>query len=325
MKIGLFDADGHNFPNLPLMKLSAWHKAQGDDVEFVFPLEHYDRVYVSKTFGDEYSMLDTASINADEIILGGTGFAITVENGKEVYHKDRDPELPYEVEHIYPDYSLYPELTKDTAYGFLTRGCCNNCDFCIVSQKEGTCSVKVADLSEFWRGQKYIKLLDPNLLACKDRMDLIRQLINSNAWVDFTQGLDARFITPTVAEALKGVKTKMVHFAFDSMKHSEKIVQGLEIYKQVTGLGDWKSIVYVLTNYNTTPDEDMKRIKMIQECGYMPDVRIYRKPTAPRFTRDLQRWCNNRWVYRSTKFADYVPRSDGLTIRELYPEVDIII
>lgn len=91
MKIGLFDADGHNFPNLPLMKLSAWHKAQGDNVEFVFPLEYYDRVYVSKVFGDEYTKLDTASFNAYEIILGGTGFAITIEDGKEVYHKDRDP------------------------------------------------------------------------------------------------------------------------------------------------------------------------------------------------------------------------------------------
>ena len=148
-------------------------------VEWYIPLMHYDRVYVSKVFGDEYSTLDVSNFNADEIVFGGTGFAITIENGKEVYHKDRDPNLPYDVEHIYPDYSLYPELTKDTAYGFLTRGCCNNCDYCIVSAKEGRCSVKVADLDEFWCGQKNIKLLDPNLLACKDRMDLIEQLIES--------------------------------------------------------------------------------------------------------------------------------------------------
>lgn len=325
MKIGLFDADGHNFPNLPLMKLSAWHKAQGDDVGFVFPLEHYDRVYVSKVFGDEYSTLDTASINADEIILGGTGFAITVENGKEVYHKDRDPELPYDVEHIYPDYSLYPELTKDTAYGFLTRGCCNNCDYCIVTQKEGNCSVKVADLSEFWHGQKCINLLDPNLLACKDRMELIQQLIDSGAWVDFSQGLDAKFITEDVAKALKRVKTKLVHFAFDRMKYAERIIEGLKTYKAITGIGEYKAIVYMLTNYDTTAVQDMERIKLIRECGYLPDVRIYRKPTASRFTRDLQRWCNNRYLYRSTTFADYIPRKDGMTIRELYPEVDVTI
>ena len=323
--IGLYDVDSHNFPNLPLMKLSAWHKKNGDNVEWYMPLMHYDKLYVSKVFGDEYSTLDTSSFNADEIVFGGTGFAITVENGKEVYHKDRDPELPYEVEHIYPDYSLYPELTKDTAYGFLTRGCCNNCDFCIVSKKEGRCSVKVADLSEFWNGQKYIKLLDPNLLACKERMDLIQQLIDSGAWVDFTQGLDARFINEDVAAALKSVKTKLVHFAFDKMDRADDIIRGLMTYKAVTGIGEWKAIVYILTNYNTTFEQDMLRIKLVRECGYMPDVRIYRKPTAPQFLRDLQHWCNNRRLYRTTSFADYIPRVDGRTVRELYPETEVTI
>ncbi len=141
MKIGLFDVDGHNYPNLALMKISAWHKAQGDEVSLIeFPtLEHYDKAYVAKVFGDEYSKMPDEYLNADEVIYGGTGFAITVENGKEVYHKELDKPLPYEIEHMYPDYSLYPELTKDTAYGFLTRGCCNNCSFCIVSKKEGLC------------------------------------------------------------------------------------------------------------------------------------------------------------------------------------------
>lgn len=325
MNIGLYDTDSHNFPNLALMKLSAWHKAQGDTVEWYMPLMHYDRVYVSKVFGDEYSTLDVSGFNADEIVFGGTGFAITVENGKEVYHKDRDPNLPYEVEHCYPDYSLYRELTKDTAYGFLTRGCCNNCDFCIVSKKEGRCSVKVADLNEFWRGQKYIMLLDPNLLACKDRLELIQQLADTGAWVDFMQGLDARFITAETAEALKKVKTRLVHFAFDQMKRADDIVQGLKTYKSVTGIKERKAIVYILTNYDTTPEQDMWRIQKVKECGYLPDVRIYRKPTAPQFTRDLQRWCNSRRLYRSTSFADYVPRSDGRTIRELYPEIEVTV
>ena len=208
MNIGLFDVDSHNYPNLPLMKISAWHKAQGDNVEFVLPIKHYDKIYVSKVFGDEYSRLPNLCLQADEVIYGGTGFAITVENGKEIYHKDLDPNLPYEIEHSYPDYSLYPDLTKDTAFGFLTRGCCNNCGFCIVSKKEGQCSQKVADLSEFWRGQKRIDLLDANLLACKDRMELLRQLADSKAMVDFTQGLDARFTTEAVARALMKIKIK---------------------------------------------------------------------------------------------------------------------
>lgn len=318
MNIGLYDVDGHNYPNLPLMKISAWHKAQGDEVEFVIPIKHYDRIYVSKVFGDEYSKMTNTCLQADEIIYGGTGFAITIENGREIYHKDKDVSLPYEIEHIYPDYSLYPELTKNTAFGFLTRGCCNNCEFCIVSKKEGSCSKKVADLTEFWSGQKYIDLLDANLLACKEREDLLIQLINSKARVDFTQGLDARFITKGIAELLKEVRKKRVHFAFDFMRNEKAIIKGLDTYKKVVGGADSDSVVYILTNFDTSIEEDLYRINAVRELGYLPDVRIYRKPSAPQIVKDLQRWCNNRILFRSCEFMDYIPRIDGRTIKEIY-------
>lgn len=317
MNIGLW-SDSHNFPNLALMKISAWHKSQGDNVEFVFPMMHYDKIYVSKVFGDEYSQLPDYPFMADEIEYGGTGFAITIEDGKEVFHKDRDKNLPPHIEHIYPDYDLYPELTKDTAYGFLTRGCCNDCSFCIVSKKEGRCSVKVADLSEFWRGQKHIKLLDPNILACKDRINLLEQLRDSKASVDFTQGLDARFVTEEVATLLKEIKREMVHFAFDFMKNEKAIIKGLQTYRDIVGVRYGKDIVYMLTNYDTTHQEDLYRVKIISDLGFRPDIRVYRKDTAPKITKDLQRWCNNRFLYTSTKWEDYVPRSDGKTIKELY-------
>ncbi len=322
MLVGLIDVDSHNYPSLPLMKISAWHKARGDSVEFIRPLDslskHYNKIYISKVFGSEYSNFVDYNITADEIVYGGTGFAITVENGKEVYHKDRDPNLPPEIEHIYPDYSLYPELTKNTAFGFLTRGCCNNCGFCIVSKKEGVCSQKVADLTEFWRGQKNIDLLDANLLACKDRMELLKQLADSRAKVDFTQGLDARFVTEEIAVALTKIKIKRIHFAFDFMKNEEAIKKGLKIYKRISGISDSRAIVYMLTNYDTTIEQDLYRLQVIKELGYMPDVRIYRKPTAPQVLRDLQHWCNNRILYRSCDFMDFIPRADGKTIRQLY-------
>ena len=320
MEIGLLDVDGHNFPNLALMKISAYHKKQGDRVEFLIPLKRYDKVYVSKVFGNEYSELPNFCIQADEVIYGGTGFAITIENGKEVYHKDRDKNLPYEIEHIYPDYSLYPELTKDTAFGFLTRGCPNNCSFCIVSPKEGRCAEKVANLDEFWNGQKYIKLLDPNILACKEKIELLNELKESKAKVDFTQGLDARFITKEVAYLLKDIKKEAVHFAFDFMRNEKAIIKGLKTYADICGLPKncIERVVYILTNYDTTHEEDIYRIKMIESCGFVPDVRIYRKNTAPRITRDLQRWANNRFLYNSTKWEDYVPRKDGRTIKEIY-------
>lgn len=320
MNIGLIDVDSHNFPNLALMKISAWHKAKGDDVEWCIPLKHYDIVYTSKVFGDEYSEMDTTIIQADKIIYGGTGFAISVIDGKEVYEKSKDGELPYEIEHSFPDYSLYPEHTKDIAYGFLTRGCPNNCAFCIVSKKEGRESKKVADLSEFWNGQKHIKLLDANILACKQHLELLKQLAESGACVDFTQGLDARFINEDNLNLLSQIKIKMIHFAFDFMKNEKHIVSGLQLAKEWLQLNERNSVVYMLTNYDTTIKEDLYRVKKLKELGYMPDVRIYRKTSLPKrhILRDLQRWSNNRFLYMSCDFFDYVPRSDGKSIKEIY-------
>ena len=117
---------------------------------------------------------------------------------------------------------------------------------------------------------------------------------------------------------LKSIKTERVHFAFDLMKNEKAIVRGLKTYKRICNLPDNKAFVYMLTNYDTTIEEDLYRIRTIQECGYKPDVRIYRKPTAPQVLKDLQRWCNNRLLYTSCEFMDYVPRKDGKTIRELY-------
>jgi hypothetical protein len=320
MRIGLIDVDSHNFPNLALMKISAYHKSKGDTVEWHFPLIHYDIVYVSKNFGAEYSTMDNTAIQADKVICGGTGFAIEIIDGKEVYEPTLDGKLPYEVEHIYPDYGLYPQYTKDTAYGFLTRGCPNNCEYCVVSKKEGRTTVKVADLSEFWNGQKKIMLLDANLLAYRGHIELLHQLADSGATIDFTQGLDARFINKENARLLSQIKIGMIHFAFDKMEFEKHIIKGLSIAKNLLKLNERKTIVYMLTNFDTTIKEDVYRLKRIQELGYTPDVRIYRKAALPKrhILRDLQRWCNNRFIYQSCNFFDYVPRSDGKSIKELY-------
>lgn len=314
MDVGLLDIDSHNFPNLPLMKISAYHKQLGDSVEMLNPFKHYDIVYASKIFGNEYSDDYPYCINADKIIDGGTGRAIEIVDGQEVYHKEKDNPLLDEIEHMYPDYELYG--ITDTAYGFLTRGCPNNCPFCIVSKKEGRISHKVADLSEFWRNQKNIELMDANILACKDRKALLQQLIDSGAKVNFNQGLDARFITDEIAELLSQIDIKMIHFAFDLMKNEKQIVKGLEIWARHSKTSTRNQIVYILTNYNTTFAEDFYRITTVAKLGYSPDVRIYRKNSAPKITRDLQRWANNRFVYRSCNFWDYAPR--GTTMKETY-------
>lgn len=295
MKIGLIDVDSHNFPNLALMKISSYHKAQGDQVEWWWGFGEYDRVYMSKIFSDDYTPDHFEPVNAKEIIKGGTGYGL-------------DNALPEYVEHCCPDYSLYPDLTTDTAYGFLTRGCPNNCPFCIVCQKEGRVSEKVADLSEWWSGQKNIVLCDPNLLACREHMDLLRQLAESNARVDINQGLDARLLTKENIAAIKRVRLKEIHFAWDLMKNSKRIIQGLNLWKRYGKKdphGSWGS-VYVLVNFNTTMAENLFRIYKLDEMGFAPYVMAYDKPHAPREILDLQRWCNNKFVFKSCpKFEDY--------------------
>lgn len=307
MKVGLIDVDGHNYPNLPLMKISAWHKAQGDSAEWYEPLlsGHCDKVYMSKVFSftPDYEYF----IDADEIIKGGSGYCIELVDGKEVYHTEKDKALPDEVEHIYPDYSLYPEYTKDTAYGFLTRGCPRSCGFCHVAAKEGNCSYKVADLSEFWRGQKNIVLCDPNILACKDHMELLQQLADSKATVNFNQGLDIRLITDKNLELLKQIKLDHIHFAFDRWQDKDIIEPRLRKFIKETGYSRSKGrvMVYILCNYDTTIEQDMYRIQLCRELNISPYPMIYDKEHADPIYRKIQRWCNNIVFWSVPRFEDY--------------------
>lgn len=302
MKIGLW-SDCHNFTSLPLMKLSAYHKQRGDDVDFVNHLEHYDLVYASKVFNFTPDIEDLGLIQADEIRRGGTGYCITVENGKEIFDNSKNHSLPDEIEHIYPDYSLYPDYKYAT--GFLTRGCPRGCGFCVVGKKEGLCSQQVADLSEFWREQREIKLLDPNLLACKNHEEILKQLAESKVNIDFTQGLDIRLVNPDNIVLLNKVKTKMIHFAWDNPK--QDLTKYFILFSEYTNIkSDRNKSVYVLTNFNSTIEEDLYRIYTLRDLGYSPYVMIYQKETADKQHRALQRWVNCRWVFRSCpKFENY--------------------
>ena len=180
------------------------------------------------------------------------------------------------------------------------------CDFCIVAEKEGRKSYKVANLSEFWNGQKHIKLLDPNLLACKESNDLLLQLIESKAYIDFTQGLDIRLTNETNINLINQLKVKNIHFAWDNAK--DDLRQYFERYKSLAKHkphGNYGT-VYCLTNYGSTMEENLYRIYTLRDMGFNPYVMVYDKPNAPRKVKLLQRWCNNRIIFNSVKnFNDY--------------------
>ena len=307
MRIGLIDVDGHNFPSLPLMKISAYHKLKGDTVEWYDPMfsGDMDIVYLSKVFSftEDYMY----PIRAKKIVRGGSGYCISLIDGKEVYDKGKDLNLPPEIEHIYPDYSIYN--IADTAYGFLSRGCPRGCDFCHVEVKEGRKSIKVADLNEFWNGQKNIVLNDPNILACKEWKDLLQQLINSGAWVDINQGLDIRLMTKEKAEMLKQIKIKQWHFAWDKYQDKDIIVPKFKMFKEITGINERNLIVYVLCNFDTTIEQDLERIYTLREMGYWAYVMLYDKANIPRghILKKLARWVNNRFIFAKCKtFEEYL-------------------
>ena len=309
MKIGLVDVDGKHFPNIPLMKLSAFHKKQGDSVEWYQPLwgGYCDRVYVSKVFG--FTPDYPYHINAGEVVKGGSGYCIDLEDGKEVYHSERDNNLPDEIEHIYPDYELYPQY-KDKAYGFLTRGCPRGCEFCHVANKEGRCSHKVADLDEFWKGQKEICLCDPNLLACKDHMELLQQLVDSKAKVDINQGMDIRLVSDKNIDLIRQIKLQAIHFAYDRYEDKKIIEPKLKMFQEATGYKRGKCLVYILCNFGTTLDQDLERIAFVRSLGFSPYVTIYDLAHADPIYKKLQRWCNNYYVFwAEPDFRKYQKRS----------------
>lgn len=334
MKIGLIDVDGHNYPNLPLMKLSAWHKAQGDTVEWYNPMfsGHMDKVYMSKVFSftPDYQYF----IDADEILKGGSGYCISLVNGIEEFDKSMNIELPYEIEHIYPDYSLYG--ISDTAYGFLTRGCPRGCGFCHVASKEGRKTYKVADLEEFWSGQKNIVLMDANITACRQCDDLFQQLIDSKAKIDINQGMDIRFMTEKRAEMVRQMNIENIHFAWDKYEDINLISKKLKMVKDILNLPKQQLTVYMLTNFDTTHEQDLERVYAIRDAGYNPYVMIYNKDSfvvtdkngkpiklkpigqlikkytieqIEHFEKcwDIQRWVNNRKIFNTCmRFEDYL-------------------
>ena len=299
MDVGLVDVDNWGrlnncFPNLPLMKLSAYHKKKGDFVEWYQESKYYDVVYMSKVFS--FSAEPQVAINARKIIRGGTGYSIRLQDGKEVFQYNPHDGLRNEIEHIFPDYSLYG--IKDTAYGFMTRGCPRGCTFCHVASKEWKRSCTVADLSEFWNGQKYIQIMDPNTFASPQWKDICQQLIDSDAYIEFNQGVDIRVMTDEKIKMLQKMKIQNIHFAWDRYQDKKYIIPKLRHLKELTGWGR-KVTVYILTNFDTTIDQDLERVTFCRSLNFTPYIMRYNKENIPRGSElnALARYVNTKIIF----------------------------
>jgi len=288
MKLGLIDIDGHNFPNLALMKLSAYHKGMGDEVGWYNPWEHYDLVYQSKvfTFSNDYLL----HLNADEVIKGGSGY-------------DLRSQLPEEAEYICPDYSIYPMY--DSAYGFITRGCPNKCSFCVVPEKEGGIKAYM-DIEEFLSGRKTAILLDNNVLAHKHGIRQIEKIVSLDIKVDFNQGLDARLIDNSVAKLLSLVKwLKPIRMACDNknqIKHIERAVNLLRKYNTTPQ----RYFVYMLVtdDLDDAYERAMKLRSLNLDPFAQPFVSRDNKPISKK-QRNFARWVNHKAIFKSVDYKDY--------------------
>lgn len=288
-KIGLIDVDGHSgFPNLAQMKLSAYHKSLGDEVECWDGMKHYDKVYVSKVF--TFTPDEDTCINADEVVRGGTGY------------KDYSP-LPTEVENIFPDYSLYPSC--DYAIGFLTRGCIRSCPWCIVPKKEGKIRPNLSWQEIKRPDSNRIVFMDNNVLASDWGIEQIESMIGQKVRIDFNQGLDARLITPEIAGLLARVKwIRHIRLACDTSAMLPVIERAVG-YMREAGIKDHRFWAYALIQ---DVEESHDRIVKLAAIGVKPFGQPYidfdgGEPTQEQ--KRLARWCNNKAIFNTVPYEEY--------------------
>lgn len=283
MKIGLVNVDSL-IPNLALMKISAREKSLGNSVKIYDPLfDKPDLIYSAKVF--DFTP-DFQFYPDCEIVKGGLAYNNT--------------ELSTQIEHTFPDYGIFNCMY---AMGFTSRGCIRKCAFCKVPEKEGNIR-EVADIYEFWTGQKQLKLLDNNLTALPDHFErVVKQMIKEKVQVDFNQGLDIRLITADQAKLLSKVRLyKQIHFAFDHVNHEQAVRKGIDILTS-NGVVKSRLMFYVLIGFDSTPEEDLYRVMLLRDLGIDPFIMPFNK--SDEYQRRFARWVNMKAVFKTVPWEKY--------------------
>jgi hypothetical protein len=296
MHVALHNGDAQTrgkFPNLPLMKLAAWHKAKGDTVSKFMPLmkNTYDRVYSSRVFS--FSKPDIY-LPADSI-KGGIGYG-----GLEW--------LPDEIEHICPDYSFY---NTKFSLGFLTRGCIRDCKWCVVPQKEGDIR-EHADIEEFCRHKKVV-LMDNNVLAHEHGIRQIEKMTKMGIRVDFNQGLDARLIDARMARMLAALGwIRFLRLACDHSSQMPSIEKAVGLLR-ANGFTNQISVYVLVKNI----EDALVRVEFLRALGVTPFAQPYRKNNAKskpeRISSEFARWVNLKPAFHSTSWDNY---KDGYKVKQ---------
>ncbi len=302
MRIGLHDAEREHFrhktfPNYALMKISGFHKMQGDTVEWWRQGQQYDRVYSSKIF-------DFTAENPNlppDTIKGGTGY-------------DLKAVLPQEIEDVYPDYSIYPECGY--AIGYITRGCPNKCPWCLVPLKEG-------GIKPYRTWQQLVRydtdklvLMDNNILACGYGIGQLESLIGSGYRIDLNQGMDARLVTPEIADILCRLEwIRYIRFSCDTIGQIAHIDKVIRLFGE-HGVKPYKVMVYVLVG-SDLENADYRVESMKKHKGIRLYAQAERNERMGIIPNKAQLEFANRYVYggsfRKESWKEYINRRSYLS------------
>ncbi len=315
-KVGLVDVDS-SIPNLVLMKLSAYFKRTGCHVDLIkigytgydhhkrVPIQldgsKYDKLFISTIFTLNKGLVQVK--NCDSVYIGGTGH-------------DIKSSLPNNIEHLTPDYSLYPN--NEYSLGFLTRGCINKCKYCFIPEKEGLLR-KHSKLTEFYNPNlPKIMLLDNNFLACKDSVSMLKELKLTGKKVSFKQGLDFRLITPEKAKLLTELDYDGEFiFAFDR-PNDKKIIENNLKKIWMPLVKDWQTKFFVLVGFDTTLKQDLDRVYFLRKYKCLPYImrhsNCYSSKHRPFYT-DLAAWCNQPGLFKNMPFKEFIKRRHATTNR----------